>query len=266
MRMRGFFSVMLGLIVAVMAAGAEKPNLAGPIPEIALLDGRVLRDVQIKAFNRQGVMLRHTEGVAQIPYENFPEPYREALLNARPEPAPATSPERRPPPPAARPAPTARARPTQVLVKDVQGAVIVMLSRRPVPLADLEVAAYPAEDFVRYDRNRRDSFTPDHRELRGALQGRNASGRTSPSELAQFRETEYASWDGLGAPAAAARTDEAGRFRLTLPADGEHIVFARARHGEGATAHVFVWAVLVEDAEIILGSHNQFETLRDLEP
>lgn len=76
----GMLLVVLQMFGTVVVAA---PLFDEPV-DLALKDGRVLHAAQAKSFSANVVMVKATEGIQTVAYEQFPDEYRAALEAKRP--------------------------------------------------------------------------------------------------------------------------------------------------------------------------------------
>ena len=76
--------LMLALISATLFAAVD---IAKPIAELKLKDGRTLKNVTIVTFNASYVMAKWDGGRGTIRYEQMPDDLRAVMPNQRPNPA-----------------------------------------------------------------------------------------------------------------------------------------------------------------------------------
>jgi len=81
------FRVAAGLLLSVLGVYAA-PLINEPVKELKLASGVVLYDAQAKSFGEKVVMVKHRDGGQTVPYEQFPEEYRAALLEKKAKPSP----------------------------------------------------------------------------------------------------------------------------------------------------------------------------------
>lgn len=62
------------------------PLIDESVPELRLVSGKVLHEAQAKGYLSRSVLVRHSEGVETVSYEEFPVEYREQLVLKRPPP------------------------------------------------------------------------------------------------------------------------------------------------------------------------------------
>jgi hypothetical protein len=252
-----YLVALLALVVCLQAA----PDLAQPIAELKLADGRVLREVQIKAYNSKGVMVKHADGVAQVNYDQFPEEYREAVLAKKPAPVAPTAVAPNP----AAPKPGAQAAKNKKLIpaRKFGGAVYAVNARKTYGLNNVDVRIYPLQYFLDLDQRRRSALSPAHVELRNRLNGKGTSGMPSTQEIGKYYADEYASWDDLPPADFSARTLPDGQFSMVIPAQGDLVVFARAKTELNGSTQYFVWAVLADRESIVLNHSNLYPMLKE---
>lgn len=255
-----FYLIFVGLFAVTVYVQAA-PDLALPIAELKLADGRVLRDVQLKAYNNKGVMVRHADGVAQVSYEQFPEEYREAVLAKKPVPVErvpaATSTSLAPKPSAS--VPTKRLIPA----RQFGGAIYAVNARKTYGLNNVDVRVYPLEYFVELDQRRRSALSSAHVEIRNRLNGKGTSGMPTAQEVNQFRADEYLSWDDFPSAPYATRSNAEGQFALVIPAQGSFVVFARAKLELNGSTQYLVWAVMADRESIVLDHSNGYPMLKE---
>lgn len=260
--------ILLWAWLAAVLAMQAAPDLSATIPELKLNDGRVLRDVSIKAYNSRGVMARCADGIIQIEYSLFPAEYQPALAEKKPapttsQPVVTASPGQKQLP--ANPAQTTANAPA-ASKQTVQGRVIVNEGRLQAALIGVEVRAYPVREFADWDQNRRRNFSPEHLQIRERLKGNGGGGSASPEETEKFNADEYSSWDSLPYTAFTTKTDRTGSFAFELPASPyPYLIFSRTirNSGQGHNAY-YVWAILATGGPVMLSSDNRYPALADV--
>jgi hypothetical protein len=253
-----YLVALFALVVCLQAA----PDLTQPIAELKLADGRVLHDVQLKAYNNKGVMVKHADGVAQVNYDQFPEEYREAVLAKKPAPVEHAAVAPKPP---GTPKPVTPGAKTKQLIpaRKFGGAVYAVSARKTYGLNNVDIRIYPLQYFMDLDQRRRSALTPAHIDLRNRLNGKGTSGMASTQEVGQFYADEYGSWDDLPPADFSTRTKEDGQFVMGIPAQGDFVVFARAKTELNGSTQYFVWAVLADRETIALDHANLYPMLKE---
>lgn len=244
-------------VVSIQAA----PDLTQPIGELKLADGRVLHDVQLKAYNNKGVMVRHADGMAQVNYEQFPEAYREAVLAKKPSPVEHAQPVFAMP---VAPKPTA-AMPAKRLIpaRKFGEAIYAVNTRKTYGLNNVDVRIYPVELFLELDQRRRSALSTTHVETRNRLNGKGTTGMPTTQEITQFYAEEYQAWDDLPPALYATKSTAEGQFALAIPAQGDYVVFARAKLELNGSIQYFVWAVMADAESVVLNHANVYPMLKD---
>lgn len=75
--------VWVAIVMAMELRSVGAPLLDEPT-ELTLTDGRVLHAAVAKSFSATAVMIRHADGAESVSYEQFPQPFRDALETRRP--------------------------------------------------------------------------------------------------------------------------------------------------------------------------------------
>lgn len=267
---RRFCPVLVLTIVfclGLAAISSAAPDLTAPIAKLTLPDGRVLEQVELKSYGSKSVMVRHSAGVAQIPYEQFPAEYQAALLEKRPAPGPAAT--STPPParasnpkPSAHPPGAGASRPAAEAGRVITGRMYLQGHSQQLLLAGVPVFAIKADVMARFDAERRGHLTLEHEQLRQRLSGAAPVGDVPSREEAQkFFEDEYNSW--LNSPRAVgmAKTDEKGEFTIQLPDDSRVVIFARLLLRTGTNNAFHIWAVPVRGEPVMLSGATTYPAL-----
>lgn len=166
-------------------------------------------------------------------------------------------------PPAPKPA-TAAAKNKQLIpARKFGGAVHALNARKTYGLNNVDVRIYPLQYFMDLDQRRRSALIPAHVELRTRLNGKGAMGMPSTQEITQYYADEYASWDDLPPADFSSRSLQDGQFFMVIPAQGDFVVFARAKTELNGSQQYFVWAVLADRESIVLNHSNLYPMLKE---
>jgi hypothetical protein len=74
---------LLLVVLAFWAANALAVDLTKPIAEIALKDGTVLHNVDIRGYSATSILVRHSAGAGSIKYEQLSDELYDAILEYR---------------------------------------------------------------------------------------------------------------------------------------------------------------------------------------
>ena len=131
-------------------------------------------------------------------------------------------------------------------------AIYGTIARKTYGLSNVDVRIYPVEYFVELDQRRRSALSPAHVVIRNRLNGKGPIGLPSAQEVVGFYAEEYQSWDDLPPAQFVTKSNTDGQFALAIPAQGNFVVFARAKLEMNGSTQYFVWAVMADRESIVL--------------
>ncbi|PTY05887.1 hypothetical protein DB347_16240 [Opitutaceae bacterium EW11] len=242
-------------------------DLSAVIPHLILADGRTLEQVEIRSFGSKSVMVRHRDGVLQIPYDQFPAELRPALLAKRPAPTtpsaarPATAPARQAATAPAQKRLPATSSKTATATETISGRVVWQEGSRATPLGGVAVLLCDARTFAVFDRDRRGRFDAEHEQLRRKLAGEPSLPNPSKEQIQKFFEEEFLSWENMPQPLAAAQADAKGQFALQKPVGVPTLLFIRIKVQTGAGTAGHVWAVRADSPSVLISNNNAYPAL-----
>lgn len=263
MRFQSSLFLLVLMFVAPFSQAEDRP--APPFfPELTLSDGRTFAHAELKTFGATGVVVKHDNGLAQVPYSLLPENVRskvapqiaEAVAAAK-----ALAAAKKPATETVDPLAEARAKaaPGDILLR---GRCFVASGNQPRPVAQSEIRVYPASEFSKVVDQIEKQVNPRWMAIEeNRKQAESRRDQTAVAEAVKEQKAlTFSKWDQLPAPAAAAKTDAEGRFTLNHHVKGEYLIFARSAVKMGADAQHFVWIIssrtIADPSRVVLTNDN----------